>query len=90
MRLPFEQITRAAVRINGHIFAPPRPGRHGDAIQMAVEAIPDCFVQPDQQGFVTNYGRFVDRVEGKYIARRANQLLERASKLNELFSEDMW
>lgn len=42
------------------------------------------------QGFLTTYKRFVDRVEAKQIATQANQLLDRASFYDELFSEDVW
>lgn len=43
-----------------------------------------------EQGFETNLRPFVDRKEAKIIARNADQLLDRASKLNILFSEDVW
>lgn len=43
-----------------------------------------------EQGFETNLRPFVDRKEAKKIARNADQLLDRASKLNILFSEDVW
>lgn len=42
------------------------------------------------QGFLTNNKRFVDRIEGKIIARNANQLLSNCSNSDELYSEDMW
>lgn len=43
-----------------------------------------------EQGFLTNEDDFVDRVEAKKIAREADQLLDRASPLKYLFSEDLW
>lgn len=42
------------------------------------------------QGFLTNNNRFVDRVEAKTIAENSHQLLEKISKSNELYSEDVW
>ena len=43
------------------------------------------------QGFITNYGRFVDRYEAKQIAVAANQLIVPAEETYaELFSEDVW
>jgi hypothetical protein len=44
-----------------------------------------------KQGFVTNTGRFVDRVEGWKIALAANQIddIETRRGIRELFSEDV-
>ena len=41
------------------------------------------------QGFVTNTHRFVDRVEAKLIAEKANQIKEHTN-FNELYSEDIY
>lgn len=40
------------------------------------------------QGFLTNNGRFVDRTEGKEIAKNVNQIETTIS--NVLTSEDLW
>ena len=74
---------------DGTVFSVPRPGRHPDVIKLMVSLGKPTPVK-GQQGFVTNQGRFVDRIEGKTIAKEANQLIERASKLPKLFSEDLW
>lgn len=42
------------------------------------------------QGFVTENNIFLDRVQAKIVAVNHNQLLPRASKGNELFSECVW
>ena len=45
----------------------------------------------DQQGFITNRYRFVDRVEGLAIARAAGQVVQEVGGSDkELFSECMW
>lgn len=43
------------------------------------------------QGFLTNFGEFVNREDAKLIAIEANQLITPIEKLSyELFSEDVW
>ncbi len=49
----------------------------------------DCDFSIETQGFLTNTGRFVDRVEGKTIALAANQLICDFEK-NHLFSESIY
>lgn len=46
--------------------------------------------QEIEQGFVTNTGRFVDRVAGLAIAKSAGQIVEKHGSERILFSEDMW
>lgn len=66
--------------------------RHCDCFEVISRIYPrDVFIKHGHtQGFLTNKNRFVDRVEAKLIATQTNQLLERASNGNELFSEDVW
>ena len=48
-------------------------------------------VRHDQQGFITNKYRFVDRVEGLALARAAGQVVrEVGGSHSKLFSECMW
>lgn len=85
-----EFIIAAAVVCGNGIVALQPPARHGDCIKLAAELHPTFFILPEHQGFVTSHLRFVQRVEAKQIAMAAGQLLERASKGDELFSEDLW
>ena len=85
-----EFIIAAAVVSNNTCIALQPPARHGDCIKVASELNPSVFILPEHQGFVTSHLRFVQRVEAKRIATAAQQLLERASKSDELFSEDLW
>jgi hypothetical protein len=48
----------------------------------------DC-TGPSEQGFITNRGRFVNRVEAMKIARKANQLITNTT-FRELYSEDLY
>lgn len=43
-----------------------------------------------EQGFVTDTGEFVDRVEGLKIARECGQIVKKHGNMNELYSEDMF
>ena len=49
---------------------------------------PEKFKQCEQ-GFVTDAGEFVDRVEGLRIAQEAGQIIEKHGAFNELYSEDL-
>lgn len=81
-----ERIVRAACKVGEAVYSVPVPGRHGDVL-----ALPGCpFIQPDEQGFLTSTGRFVDRSEARGIAERRGQLLPDARQMKELFSEDVW
>jgi hypothetical protein len=89
-----ETIVAAAhlYRLEGHkdpravpvIVSAPPPARHHNlyAINHA----------PDESGFLTSTGRFVDRVEGLQIALAAGQpMIDHPSRHDTwLFSEDLW
>ncbi len=84
------KVKAAAIRHHtGEVYWVPPPGRHHHVIRMMVDA--GC-KKPitGKQGFVLSDGRFVDRVEAKKVAVIAGQLLGRAGKSRELFSEDVW
>lgn len=88
-----ERIIASAIRHKetGEIWTLPAPARHHNLFRI----LPDELSSSDiakyiEQGFETNLRPFVDRKEAKIIARIADQLLDRASKLNILFSEDVW
>jgi hypothetical protein len=84
------KVVAAAIRdIDGEVFSVPAPGRHCDVIRLMAEKGRKC-PPLDCQGFLLSDGRFCRRKPAKFIAERAGQLLERASKLAELFSEDVW
>ena len=85
------RVVAVAVRDEkGEIHTLPAPARHHDVIrEMAHKDIRT--MGPDiEQGFLLSDGRFCRRKPAKRIAENAGQLLPRASKLAELFSEDVW
>lgn len=87
-----EKIALVAMRdTRGVIWAADPPHRHHHLINSMDDFHPTA-TQADtfDQGFVTSYGRYVDRVEAKRIAIKQQQLLPRAMKLRDLFSEDVW
>ena len=88
-----ERIIAAAVRHKetGEIWTLPAPARHHNVFRIMPESMSSKEMNSQtEQGFETNLRPFVDRKEAKKIAREADQLLDRASNLNILFSEDVW
>jgi hypothetical protein len=90
-----ERIAAAAIRHpDGEVFSVPPPGRHNHVIFLMIESgrypVDANGERRMSQGFVTNTGRFVDRVEARGIAEEAGQLIDRAQTSSRLFSEDMW
>ncbi|UYE95817.1 hypothetical protein KNLIENLN_00004 [Sinorhizobium phage NV1.1.1] len=85
-----ERIIAAAIQYGGTISLPP-PARHHTIIQtMDTEmGIDGILAVPQSQGFITDAGRFVNRVEAFYLAVKAGQIISGASG-PQLFSEDLW
>lgn len=81
-------IVAAAIRAGELIVSMPRPARHHTILE-PFDKITGIIVEPDDQGFLTNDGRYVDRIEGAKIAIEAGQI----GKLQwppYLYSEDLW
>lgn len=85
-----ERIVSAAIYC-GAIISLPRPARHGTIIATmdTTMGIDGILAYPDRQGFITDTGRFVNRVEAYGIAWKAGQIIS-GSKGPQLFSEDLW
>lgn len=85
-----ERISAAAVQFGATISLPP-PARHHTIIQtMDLEmGIDGILAVPNTQGFVTDTGRFVNRVEAFYLAYKAGQIISE-TKGPQLYSEDLW
>jgi hypothetical protein len=83
-----ERIEAAAVRHKGAVWTLPRPARHHHILWAIDHVHPGGdVVGPDEQGFVTDAGRFVERADAMMIARAAGQT---TSTHFHLFSEDLW
>lgn len=82
-----EAIAAAAILFRGVVCVLPPPARH-HTILHAIHALhPGEVIGPDEQGFVTNFGRFVERAEARDIAVLAGQT---DTVHSHLFSEDLW
>lgn len=83
-----ETIVAAALRSGPGCFSAPPPARHGDLFASFGRAA------PEDQGFLTSTGRFVDRAEAKRIAMASGQPLTEHGEFHRdkahLFSEDLW
>jgi len=87
------RIAAAAIRgPDGTIYSLPAPKRHHDIIHFYGLGS----TRHDDQGFVLNDGRYVQRAPALAVARRAGQLLPNGRRLQEnptsreLYSEDVW
>lgn len=68
------------------VFFKPKPARHHHLIHQ-IAILTGVPVQPDEQGFITSEGRYVDRAEAMAIAFSEGQTM---STRKHLFSEDLW
>lgn len=75
---------------SGRIYAARRPARHPHVIRLMVEHGDAGLRNTKDQGFVTSWGRYVDRKEACVIARCNEQLIRKDGPQDTLFSEDLW
>jgi hypothetical protein len=90
-----EVIVAAAIKHpDGEIYALPAPARHCHIIQMMLEdkgRNGEHGINTQDQGFLTSYGRYIDREEAAKIADHAGQLkIKYCGAPTILFSEDIW
>lgn len=65
--------------------------RHHDTLSHRIrDIIGYGFREPPIQGFVDNFGVFVDRFEALKIAQEANQIIKKTTPFDRLFSEDIY
>lgn len=86
-----ERIAAAAIRVGGQVRHMLPPARHHNVMHRFYRKT-GVVVGPDEQGFITDTGRYVDREEALKIAVFAGQIIRRSGgdHATELFSEDMW
>ena len=87
-----EIIVAVAFNWNELIISMPSPARHHNVIANMFKArMPKEAAFMQNQGFITNTGRFVNRNEAFKIAKEANQLKNNNLGSAEcLISEDLW
>lgn len=82
------KIKCAAIRYKGKIYE----GRNHSEIGLKMirdKVCPIPFPGGDNQGFVTECGRYVRREPARMIALRAGQIKEKTIHQHKLFSEDL-
>lgn len=80
----------AIISHDNQVISMPAPNRHHHVIKYMADELKHPTPIVGVQGFITEDGTFLDRVMAKYVARYHKQLLDRASNLDELFSECVW
>lgn len=80
----------AIIAPDGKIITVERPGRHHNVIWRMVRELGYTPPIIGEQGFVTETGEFLNRIDAKAEAIRCNQILEGEGKHFELYSEDVW
>ena len=81
------KIVAAAIRLDGEVYSVEQPGRHAAVILKIVQAGRKLI--GEAQGFLTDTGEFVDRIEAGKIALAAGQVSELKWPPT-LYSEDLW
>lgn len=87
-----ERIAAVAIRHpNGTVYSVPPPGRHHSVFAVMGEAFNPRSEERCVQGFVTDTGRFVGRMEAHVIAKAAGQIIRRCGGDSDtLYSENLW
>lgn len=86
------KITHVAIRFQGQVYSLPAPNRHHDVIMHIVESLGVSYVDApqDDQGFLDEDERFLNRKQALVSAKIHNQLIRKTSPNYLLFSEDLW
>lgn len=88
------KITHVAIRFEGVTYSLPAPNRHHDVIRHIAETTGAATVDAhgDDQGFLDESGRYLNRKQALISAELNDQLKENSlgEKLGELYSEDVW
>lgn len=90
-------IVAVAIRFQGQTWSLPRPYRHHDVIRKIVDTtgVDRVDALGEDQGFLDDVGRYLTRRLAFGLARANDQLIHQerpssATKLGELYSEDLW
>lgn len=79
-------ISGAAIKQDGVVYSVPRPGRHRDVMALLIKQ--DKKIS-GIEGFVTDGGEFLDRLQAETHARACGQLSKQVIG-SILTSEDLW
>lgn len=87
------RITHVAIRFQGHVYSLQPPHRHHDVIRLIAEQTGIQYVDArgEDQGFLDESGRYLNRKQALVSARVNGQLLaDRPIWHSELYSENLW
>jgi hypothetical protein len=97
---PFPRKIIAGVAIKGgkrgqenpKVYFVSSPGRHNTLIKIMADMFKLPIPISGEQGFITDTGEYVDRVEAKKLAIKYGQLLDPEVRKSDkkLYSEDLW
>jgi hypothetical protein len=79
----------AAIKYEGEVYSLPKPSRHHNILHMMIKELKLKKVTSGEQGFLTENGEFVDRIEAGKIALSCGQCDDLVTPPR-LFSEDLW
>jgi hypothetical protein len=83
-------ITHVAIIHEGVLYSLPKPKRHHHVIRVIADAIGGP-VTHEEQGFLDDKGRFLDRKQALAHALENNQVKNPNDiRAGQLFSEDVW
>jgi hypothetical protein len=83
-------ITHVAIRFRGKLYSLPRPNRHYHVIVEILKQNPDVpTVDSNEQGFLDESGRFLNRKQAIISAQLFDQLIREPTG-GILTSEDVW
>jgi hypothetical protein len=87
------RITHVAIRFDGKIYSLPAPNRHHHVIRHIAEQTGTKYVdsREEDQGFLDESGRYLNRKQALVSARVNNQILDPSKiVMNMLLSENVW
>lgn len=85
------RVVAAAVQAHGLTFSLPPPARHHNVLRLMHDlGLPDGPSWITGQGFLLSDGRWASRRDAWLVAVATGQLLDRAGRGPDLFSEDVW
>ncbi len=85
------RITHVAIRFQGKVYSLPPPNRHHDVIWDIVAQTGVPCVDNDEQGFLDESGRFLNRKQALVSARLFGQIKDETKiYCGQLFSENLW
>jgi hypothetical protein len=84
------KITGVAIVRDGITYQLPAPNRHGDVIVEMVKAgVPKPVTKDAIQGFISDTGEFLDRLEAFELVKLNGQNIHELYR-PQLYSEDLW